>query len=452
MKMHRVHTWAVASALLMLSAPTAGQDVSAGVTPTPVSLAAAEAAALEGNGMLQAAEARRDAAAARVRGADAFLFPALQANAGVVRTDDPVGVFGTKLRQERFTEMDFALPALNTPDPVTDWNAGAGAQWQIGSFSKWAERDAARSGATAAEYSTERTAEAVVFRTRVFYLQAVQAQGTLDAAGAALEAARATAERVARRVAEGMGTDADRLQAEAAEAEARARVQMAEMQVRNAQEALGAHLGWGDGRLPVPAEMAPELPDRSDEADALAAAAPVARADVRASAAGVAAARAQARAVGARRLPALEAFGQLSTHAPGLGDDRGSNWTVGVQLSVPVFTGFGLEAGRDAAEAAAAATAAEHAARIREAAVEVSQARRGLATARTALDAVSAAQEAAAEAVRLLRRRYDEGMTTLADLLQAEARSAQLDAALVEARTRVLVAQANLDFALGDAR
>lgn len=450
---HRIrHTWVVASALLALSAPTAGQDVVAGVTPIPITLAEAEAQALEGNGMLLAARARRDAATAQARGAEAFLWPALQANAGVVRTDDPVGVFGTKLRQERFTEMDFALPSLNTPDAVTDWSAGAGAQWQIGSLSKWAERDAARSGAAAAKLGTERTAEAVIFQTRLLYLQAVQARGTLTAAEAALEAARATAERVARRVDEGMGTEADRLQARAAEAQAQARVEMAAMEVVNAAEALGAHLGWGDGRLPEPTESAPLLPDRSDEAAALDARAPLERADVQASRAGVAAAEAQARAVGARRLPALEAFGQLGTHAPGLTDDRGSNWTVGVQLSVPVFTGFGLEAGQAAAQASASAAAAEHDARVRQAAVEVSQARRGLATARTALTATEGAQAAAAEAVRLLRSRYDEGMTTLADLLQAEARSAELDAALVEARTRVLMAQAHLDFALGDDR
>jgi outer membrane protein TolC len=442
----------MSSALLIASAPLAGQDAVAGVAPTPLSLAEAEAQALEGNGMLLAARARRDAAAARARGAEAFLWPALQANAGLIRTDDPVGVFGTKLRQERFTEMDFALPSLNTPDPVTDWNAGAGAQWQIGSFSKWAERDAARAGALAADFSTDRTAEAVILRTRVLYLQVVQARGTLDAAEAALEAARATAGRVGRRVDEGMGTEADRLQVRAAEAEAEARVQMAAMEVRNAQEALGAHLGWSDGRLPEPVDARPTLPDRSGEAAELAAAAPVERTDLQASRAGLAAARAQVRAVGARRLPALEAFGQLSTHAPGLTDDRGSNWTVGVQLSVPVFTGFGLEAGQAAAEAAAGAAAAEHDARVRQAAVEVSQARRGLATARSALQATEAAQAAAAEAVRLLRSRYEEGMTTLADLLQAEARSAELDAALVEARTRVLMAQAHLDFALGDDR
>ena len=420
----------------------------------PLTLAEAEAEALEGNRDLEAAEARSEAAAAMARGSSAFLWPGLQADAGMLRTDDPVAVFGTKLRQQRFTEMDFALPALNQPDPVTDLNAGVGARWQIATPSRWYERSAAHAGADAAEFGLARTTEAVRFQTRVLYLQAVQAMGALTATTSALEAARATADRVTRRVGEGMGTEADRLQAQAAMAQAQARVEMARAGVDDATDALGAHLGWEAGRMPIPSEMEPELalPAAIDSQVSEMTQSILARSDLRASALGVEAVEAQARAAGAARLPSLEAFGQLRAHTPGFDDDAGSNWTVGVQLSVPVFAGFGLAAQREAARAEARAAGAEHARRIQSAAVEVRSAQRGLDAAGQALVAVEAAQQAAAEAARLLRRRYEEGMTTLADLLQAEARAAQLDAQLVDARTGVLVARAYLDFAWGDAR
>lgn len=417
----------------------------------PISLAEAEAEALAGNRALKAAEAQAQAAAAGARGAEAFLWPGLQANAGVLRTDDPVGVFGTKLRQQRFTEMDFALPALNRPDAVSDWSAGIGARWDVASPSRWFLRSAARAGAEAAELGIDRTEEAVRFQTRIYYFEALRAEGTRAAAAAALEAARATAERMARRVDEGLGTEAERLQAQAAEASARARVEMAEAGVADAYEALGAHLGWPSDRIPVPSERQPGLQDRSTAGESEATPL-LQRADLQASALGVDAARAQARAAGAQRMPALQAFGQVGTHAPGLSDDRGTNWTVGVQLSLPIFTGFGLSAAHDAAAAQARAADADHAARVRQATVEMRSARRGLGAAREALVAVSSAQQAAAEAVRLLRRRHEEGMTTLADLLQAEAQAADLDARLVEAQTGVQMALAYLDFALGDAR
>jgi outer membrane protein TolC len=432
-------------------APTAA--VNGAIERMPLTLAEAEAEALRGNRDLEAAEARRDAVDARARGSEAFLWPGLQANAGVLRTTDPVGVFGTKLRQERFTEMDFALPGLNQPDAVNDWTAGVGASWQIASPSRWFERGAARAGADAAGFSVQRTQEAVVFQTRVLYLRAIQAAGTLQAAQVALEAAQATAERVSRRVDEGMATEADRLQARAAASQAEAQVELAQAAVDDAADALGAHLGWGPERLPVPAETEPafDLEARPD-ADDPSSAGLLERADLRASALGVQAVQAQARAVGAARLPSIEAFGQASAHTPAFDDATGTNWTVGVQLSLPIFTGFGLAAQHDAARAEARAAGAEHAQRVQQANVEVRAARRGLDAAQQALTAVEAAQQAATEAVRLLRRRHEEGMTTLADLLQAEARAAQLDARLVEARTGVLMARAYLDFAWGDAR
>lgn len=446
---HRAQTALLAALALvapagLISAPLSAQSES--IEQVPLTLAEAETEALRGNRTLEAAEARAQAAAAGARGAEAFLWPGLQANAGALRTDDPVAVFGTKLRQQRFTEMDFALPSLNQPDPVSDWSAGVGASWDVASPSRWFARSAARAGAEAAELGIERTQEAVRFQTRIYYFEALRAEGTQAAAQAAFEAAQATAQRVARRVEEGMGTEADRLQAQAAEAAAQAQLEIADAGVADAYEALGAHLGWSSDRLPVPAEREPSLAERAIDSG------PTQRADLQASALGVDAARAQARAAGAQRLPALQAFGQVGTHAPGLSDDRGTNWTLGVQLSLPIFTGFGLSAVQDAAEAQARAADAEHAARVRQATVEVRSAQRGLEASREAHTAVSTAQQAAAEAVRLLRRRYEEGMTTLADLLQAEARAAEFDARLVEARTGVQMALAYLDFALGDAR
>ena len=59
------------------------------------------------------------------------------------------------------------------------------------------------------------------------------------------------------------------------------------------------------------------------------------------------------------------------------------------------------------------------------------------------------AADAADEAVRLLRRRYEEGMATVADLLQAEAVAASLTTGVVDAEANLSVALAALDFVLG---
>jgi outer membrane protein len=241
-----------------------------------------------------------------------------------------------------------------------------------------------------------------------------------------------------------MATDADVLLAEAALAEAVARRVHAEAAAADAADALGAHLGWPAGRVPVPTDTLPDIPLPDDDRPG-----PDGRSDLRASEASVDAARGRARQASAGRLPTLEGFAQWSTHAPGLADDRGAHWTAGLRLSVPVFTGFALEASADAARAGARAAEARHDERVRAARLEVERARRGVEAARRALDAAASGGGAAREAARLLRRRYEEGMTTLADLLQAEAGAARLEAAWVDARADLGVAAAALAFALG---
>jgi outer membrane protein TolC len=121
-----------------------------------------------------------------------------------------------------------------------------------------------------------------------------------------------------------------------------------------------------------------------------------------------------------------------------------------VEVRVPVFTGFGLRGAREAGAASARASEVRHEDRVRQAHAQVVRARRAVDTARQSREAAATADEAAQEAVRLLRRRYEEGMTTLAELLQAEAQAARLRAAAVEAHAQVGLAQAALAFALGE--
>lgn len=433
--------------LLALAAP----GIRADAQEIPLTLDEAVQAALEGNRGLAAARARAEAAELGADASEGFLFPSLQATAGVVRTDDPVGVFGTRLRQRRFTQADFDVDALNDPDAVSDWTAGVGAQWDIARWDRWMERRAGKAEGRAARAVLERTREGTVYRTRARYVNAVRAEAALEALEAAQASVQATTARVRRRVEEGMGTEADLLQAEAAVSGIQARLEHARAAVLDAREALGSWLGWSPDRIPVPSQGADVL----GTAEAPGAVTPeqlMERPDLVAGRAGVDAAEARASAVTAKRLPALQAFGRLSTHAPGIADQREANWTVGVQVSVPLFTGFSLTRGAEAARAQARALELEQTQREREAETEVLSARRGVEAARAALASAGTASAAAAEAVRLLRRRYEEGMATVADLLQAEAHAAELSTGVVDAEANLSMALATLDFVLGDDR
>lgn len=415
----------------------------------PLTLDEAVARALEGNATLDEARLQARAADAGVREAAAFLWPTVGAEAGFVRSDDPVAVFGTKLRQGRFGEADFAIPALNQPDPVNDWTLAAGASWSVLDPARWSAREAARWSAEAAGKGADRTREAVIFRTRALYFQAVRADGQVRADERALEAARATAERIRRRRDEGILTDAHVFQARAEVEGARAQLTEAERIRASARADLAVYLGWPGDRVPVPVDtvMAVEAPEgRTFESLAV-----EDRADLLALEAQVAAAEARESRAFRSRFPAVEGFTRLSTHARDFTGDREENWTVGVQLSVPVFTGFGLSARRDAAELQKRAAEIRLTQARREARAELEDAARSVESARDALKASRAAARAAREGRRLLTRRFEEGMATVAELLQAEARAARMESRAVDALAMYQIALARLEFAAGSA-
>ncbi|MBT8335079.1 MAG: TolC family protein, partial [Gemmatimonadetes bacterium] len=258
----------VASLLGTTLALAAGASAQTPVREVVIRLDEAEGHALGGNAELVAAEARTRGAAARARAARSFRWPSVEASAGFVRTDDPVGVFGTKLRQERFGEADFAIPSLNDPEAVSDWTAGLGTVWGLGDPARWAEGRAAEAGVEAANAQRDRTAEGVVLGTRLIYLRAVAAREGRAAVAAEVAAALETEGRVVRRVAEGVATEADGLRATAAVADAQARLRLSEAAYADALSELGVHLGWAADSIPVPAPGLPTVVDRTEDAPA----------------------------------------------------------------------------------------------------------------------------------------------------------------------------------------
>jgi hypothetical protein len=64
--------------------------------------------------------------------------PHLNFSETATRGDDPVYVFGSKLRQQRFTTADFALNQLNTPLPIGNFSTRFAGSWNLfNSFASW---------------------------------------------------------------------------------------------------------------------------------------------------------------------------------------------------------------------------------------------------------------------------------------------------------------------------
>jgi outer membrane protein TolC len=431
----------VGSAALVVTLATVLAPVAIGAqVERRITRAEAISEARDRNWSARAARERARAAEEGRRALASGRWPSLRLEVGVVDSNDPVAVFGSRLRQARFTEQDFDPALLNRPDALTDWSGALAASWAPIDFGRDAQIAAAAQDATAARLGAEWAARASAFRGEVRFLQALAAAQSLGAADAAVASAEETLSVVERRRDQGLLTEVDVLQARASIESARARRIAAQQAVADARESLAVALGWESGIVPVPVgDLAPAIISSSQALSE-------SRPDLSASAHALRGAEDRARAARRKRLPTLQGFARVESHAAEALSGSEGSWTVGVRMSVPLFTGFGVSARTRSAEAARAAGEAEHEQRLREARAEVAQAVRAVASARQGIEAATAAADAAAEAARLMRRRVEEGLTTPADLLAAEARASDLSARVVRARLALSVAAARAAF------
>jgi outer membrane protein TolC len=112
----------------------------------------------------------------------------------------------------------------------------------------------------------------------------------------------------------------------------------------------------------------------------------------------------------------------------------GSNWMAGVSLKWTPYQGGAERARVRMATESQRAAEAGVAALERQVAVEVDQAATLLDASQARLATASAAIAAAEESLRIMRDRYEAGLSTVTELLRAET-------ALVESRLRLLAAR-----------
>ena len=399
-----------------------------------------------GNRVAAGDRAARDAQAlAPLRG----ILPAARVEAGIVRTDDPIGAFGTELRQRRISPADFDPARLNFPSPVTNYSGGLVLEVPLVNADAWAARTAAVRGAGAARASeswTRFSTRADV--VRAFY-GAVLAAARVATLETALRAARAhvrDAESLARN---GVVTPSDAMLADVKAGELESDLVGARADAELARRGLAVLIG-GDGNAgAVPAGAIPDAAAlrRFAATDTLAAAAP--RADVDAARLGADATSADLLRTRALLLPRINAFARTDWNDPGRLYGGSRNWTAGLMATWTPFTGASELAEQRGAEARASsaramADGAAASARL--------QSERGLADLRVALDRLAIAEHSAAQgrdAHRIVSRRYDGGLATVVELLDAAAAEVGTETALARARYDVVVSLAARRLALG---
>lgn len=379
----------------------------------------------------------------------AGILPSVHFEAGYVRTTDPIGTFGATLRQRTITQADFDPARLNYPGAVGNYQGALVAEQPLFNADAWTGRRAALRAADATRASEEWTrisTRADVIRAYYGAVLAAERVATLDAAARAAHAHVDQAESLVR---QGMATRSDALLASVRAGEIDAQLAEATGTAETARHQLAVALGDPSVAPVVPATLPPTDRIRSVVAPDTAALTAAPRADLRAAERGLDAARADAVRARSTYLPRINSFARYDWNSAQRLYAGDRNWTVGVMATwTPFSSAAQISDVRVSAARAESAQAEADAARA-QALLDDQQTRTALSVALARLDIAERAVAQSAEAHRIVARKYDGGLATVVELLDAQAAETQSALGLSQARYVAITADADRRRALG---
>jgi outer membrane protein TolC len=200
----------VPATLVVLLAALAGVNAAQAQTPLTLEEAIARAQGETADARVLASSVA--AADSKIRRARAGFWPQVDVTETVERGDQPVFVFGSLLAQRRFTVDNFALPALNHPDPVTNTRTSVTVVQTIfdGSVTRLGV-DAATLDRQMTIASRATADQDLAFRAAEAFVRVLQLEGTVRATAGAVAAAESDRQRARARRDVGLVTEADLL-------------------------------------------------------------------------------------------------------------------------------------------------------------------------------------------------------------------------------------------------
>ncbi|HEY5898680.1 MAG TPA: efflux transporter outer membrane subunit [Burkholderiales bacterium] len=381
--------------------------------------------ALAGNADLVVAAARVDEARALLAEQESFFFPRVDAQASAARQ---------RISQRNAT----SFPGI--PRQYSQYRAGLNLSYEVDLFGRLRSgAAAARAELAASEASREAVRLALAaqvaksyYALRSFDQQVALTRQTLELRAQALELQQ-------KRFKGGVISEFELRQLEAEAAVVRAQLPPLESAREREEAALSVLLGRSPREVmeasfklaPMDDKLsAPVLPSGMPSELLLK------RPDLVAAERELAAANARVALARSQMFPSINLTGALGSESRALSDlfsGPATVWNLAAGITQPIFSGGRLQAQSDAAQARERAVLAQYQQAIRSAFGEVRTALINQARSRESFEAESAREEALRQTLRLARLRYENGVASQLDVIDAErgllaARIAQIDA------------------------
>jgi multidrug efflux system outer membrane protein len=399
--------------------------------------------ALKGNADLLIAAARVDEARALLGEANSFFWPGVDAQAGVSR-------------QQVSTRTATSFPGI--PREYSNHRAVLNVSYELDLFGRLrANSAAARHELEASEASREavRLALAAQATKSYFALRALDEQVSLTRKTVSLREEALALQR--KRLQGGVISEFELRQLEAETAVVRAQLPPLEREREREEVALAVLLGRSPRSVFHDAVAIKTVFDETPGAPVLPAGMPsellLRRPDLVEAERSLALANARVAQARAEMFPSISLTAFLGSESAALANlfsgGAAATWQIAAGVTQPIFQGGRLQARRDAADARERAAVVQYQQAIRSAFGEVRTARITQARAREGYDAESARAAALTETLRLARLRYQNGVASQLDVIDAERGLLQAQIARIDALRLYRLAVADLFRALG---
>lgn len=418
-------------------------------TDGPLTLGEAIKMGLANNPEIAVVMSRVDASGAKVSLARSGFFPRVDISESFSRTTNPMWAFGTKLNQEVITSQDFDPQTLNDPEAINNFATTLSVTLPLYDRGQnWIGLSQARLNQKAIFLSEDRVRQHVIVDVVVSYVRVLLAQENLRVVERTLETAIANFKMVNSRFQSGLVVKSDLLRAEVRIAELEQERLEAESHVEIARAVLNAALGVEVDRsfqLQTPLERTCEKPDSLETWISRSL---NNRADLEQLKLQEMIAQEEVKKAKSAHLPGLYVSGNYEINSEDF-SETGNNYTVGAMVRLNLFNGFGFQS--KVKEAIANVRQARALVRQLDLGVRV-ETRQAFFQAQSAYERIDVAHAAVAQAeegLRIVRNRYESGLFTIVNLLDAEV-------ALQQARTNYFrslhdfeIAMARLHLAAG---
>jgi len=414
---------------------------------TTMTLREAVARALTGNDRIRAAGYGAEVAREGVRDAQSRLLPKISFEERFLHSDTPAFVFATAINQGRFSAGDLAAApgSFNNPEAVGDFQTTLSLEQAIYSRRAFSGLELARGEAEAVELDLLRKKEETAFQVYRAFVGALTAEAYLDTAQSGLENAREhfrIAETMERA---GVGLTSDRLRAEVALGQAEMNLLRIKHDLEIARRGLGLVLGTEEPVTPVADASVTEEPPVEELLQTV-----ENRLDIRAMNRRLRNADRNIGLAEGEFLPEIGFVGALQAN------DRetpigmeGTSYRVGAALQWNFFSGFGSSARRAKARLERARAERMLEGMKKKARFDLVEASLRLREARASEEISRRALEAAKESTRLVRVRYENGLSAMVTLLDAQTALNQARADVVRSRMKKKLARGELKYRAG---